>query len=231
MAEENVYTQTKEWLIAELTRRELDVDAYGEYLMSFLVPETSPSEIIPDIVDVLGAVIPEDAAKEFGEALVKEWEKELKSIGSKSENQNAEKSGNDLENAILKVIEEEDEKIAQAVKDKEATEKSDDDNRKEEKRELTEEEKAIKAKVLAQYGGIEVDIDLSDKKSDSKSDAYVNPNVAAVAAEKQKYRDQQKAAHEAKQQEIKRSQENQKNTREEKKAKRRAACQKGERRR
>lgn len=231
MAEENVYTQTKEWLIAELTRRELDVDAYGEYLMSFLVPETSPSEIIPDIIDVLGAVIPEDAAKEFGEALVKEWEKELKSIGSKSENQNAEKSGNDLENAILKVIEEEDEKIAQAVKDKEAAEKSDDDNRKEEKRELTEEEKAIKAKVLAQYGGIEVDIDLSDKKSDSKSDAYVNPNVAAVAAEKQKYRDQQKAAHEAKQQEIKRSQENQKNTREEKKAKRRAACQKGERRR
>lgn len=231
MAEENVYTQTKEWLIAELTRRELDVDAYGEYLMSFLVPETSPSEIIPDIVDVLGTVIPEDAAKEFGEALVKEWEKELKSIGSKSENQNAEKSGNDLENAILKVIEEEDEKIAQAVKEKEATEKSDDDNRKEEKRELTEEEKAIKAKVLAQYGGIEVDIDLSDKKSDSKSDAYVNPNVAAVAAEKQKYRDQQKAAHEAKQQEIKKSQENQKNTREEKKAKRRAACQKGERRR
>lgn len=237
MSEENEYPQTKEWLIAELTRRELDVDAYGEYLMSFLVPETPSEEIIPEVVDVLGGLIPEDAAKEFSESLVKEWKKELNKIqnvqndSKEEESKNSEEKANDLENAILKVIEEEDEKIAlQAIKEKEeGKDEKGDSAAKEEKRELTPEEKAMKARVLAQYGGIEVDIDLSDGKSEKKE--FVNPNVAAVAAEKQKYRDQQKAAHDAKQQEIKKSQENQKKTREEKKAKRRAACQKGERRR
>lgn len=240
MAEDNAYPQTKKWLTAELTRRELDVEAYGEYLMSFLAPESSPSEVVPEIVDVLSGVIAEDDAKEFAESLSKEWEKELKGADSQDkvqENEQSKEKGDSLENAILKVIEEEDEKIAQVVKEKEAAEKEkrndddDDDNggeERKEKRELSAKEKAMKAKVLAQYGGIEIDIDLSDKKTEKE---YANPNTAAVANEKQKTREQQKAAHEAKQQEIKKSQENQKKTREEKKAKRRAACQKGERRR
>lgn len=231
--EEGSYPQTKEWLIAELTRREIDVDAYGEYLMSFLTPEASPNEVVPEIIDVLGAVVPEDVAKELGEALVSKWEEEVKDACTKSSTENAksEKAGKDLESAILKVIEEEDEKIAQAAKEIEAEKKEegggDNDEEERGKRELTPEEKAMKAKILAEYGGTAVDIDLSDKPDK----AYVNPNTAIVANEKQKLREQQKAAHDAKQQEIKKSQENQKKTREEKKAKRRAACQKGERRR
>eukprot|EP00727_Mastigamoeba_balamuthi_P011938 m51a1_g7367 hypothetical protein (211) ;mRNA; r:60423-61444 len=198
-------------LAAKLRAADVDDEVYGPYITSMLTsagPDASSAR--PEIVDLLGSVVSEEAASKLSDEVVAAWKSFVTAaIGALTA-----------------------QKRAEPVR---------------ETRELTEEERAMKQRLLSMYGQevIGGEDEAAQPQQDQKKKPEQTPmagaissleilaenlNSKSVAEDLAKMKQQAKELAEQNKKEAKESCEKGRMTREERKEKRREACKKGERR-
>lgn len=225
------------WLRTELERADVDADVYVPYVADFL--EAGGVFDAEGAAEVLAAVMDEDAATALAQRAAAQWRTEA---AAADEETRAAANGDDDEGSCLAA------EVCAQLRLAEAEAAAQEQTRKPEAEGVVA-DSAERARLVARYGAV-----VTEAESDSGAagagaqgrkgrggaaaagaeereavGSHANRGVAAAAAERQ--RAEMKAAHDAKLEQERRSREKQRLTREEKKAQRRAACQKGERRR
>lgn len=238
---EEAKTRLESWLRGELERADVDADVYVPYVAEFLADGGAFDAA--GAAEVLAAVMDEGAATALAQRVGAQWRTEAAAGASAAAGPDASADAGCLAAEVcerLRLAQAEAEAAAAAAPAAPGAEVVADS--------------AERARLVALYGAVVTEAEPApgtvppgaagkrgrgDRGAGAAAGAAagtaehlggnVNHGAAQAAAERQ--RAEMKAAHEAKVEQDRKSREKQRLTRDEKKAQRRAACQKGERRR
>jgi len=199
------------WLTEKLTALGTDASVFSPYIVGILESEETPEEQEEGIDSILSDIITD-------ESLIEALKKEIKTNWTKFNNNLQEEESKKPDKPVEDLCVQ----MHRIMEEKNSTFSSN-------KREQTDEEKKLKAAILASYGEVEEDGDESDDNGNDEDIAVAN-NAADVAKAQLEWREGQKQAAMAKREKDKSDRDTQKKTAEDRKKKAQAKTAKVERR-